>query len=87
MRELEVLEVYRPLQRSGPILVTNKSSERVSVGTFLVSLDDPERRVRVIAIDPPTRKSLANGRLAIVVTPDLGDALKAGARFKVVNSV
>jgi hypothetical protein len=79
-----VLEVYRTQHRRGPILVGEEPTVPVTVGTRLVLSEDPSQAVEVIAVDLPTDTSAAAGRLAIVVTPDLGDRLEPGATFEVV---
>jgi hypothetical protein len=80
-----VLEVFRPVQRRGPVLVGETPSVSIAVGTWLVSSVDSTQRLEVIAVDLPTSKSLAEGRLAIVVQPDLGDQLRSGAVFDIVH--
>jgi hypothetical protein len=80
-----VLEVFRPAQRSGPILVGKTPSVRITVGTRLIASDDPTQVLEVLAVDLPTTGSVANGQLAIVVKPDLGKALRPGALFQIVN--
>jgi hypothetical protein len=81
----QVLEVYRPRQRRGPVLVGTVSSGTVEVGSRLISSDDPDRVLEVIAVDMPTPRSQAEGRIAVVVLPDLGDYLRSGAAFKIVT--
>jgi hypothetical protein len=79
-----VLEVYRPAQRKGPILLGAVTAGTITVGSSLVSVEDATRVLRVIAVDMPTAKSQAEGRLALVVLPDLGDSLRPGALFDIV---
>lgn len=80
-----VLDVFRPTQRRGPILVGEAPSASISVGTRLVSADDPAHQMEVLAVDLPTATSLAKRRLAVVVSPDLGDVLAPGAAFEIVD--
>jgi hypothetical protein len=80
-----VLEVFRPAQRTGPILVGETPSVRITVGTRLVSSDDPTQLLEVLAVDLPTAESMAEGRLAVVVSPDLGDRLRPGAEFDILS--
>ncbi len=80
-----VIEVFRLAQRRGPILVGESPPVTMSVGTRLVSRDDPTQRVEVIAVDLPTPSSLAEGRLAVVVSRDLGDLMVAGAEFEIIT--
>lgn len=79
-----ILEVFRPTQRRGPILVGTTTSADITVGSRLISSDDPAGVLEVIAVDMPTSESLAEGRLAIVVQPDLGDQLRPGAVLTLV---
>jgi hypothetical protein len=81
----QVLEVYRPRQRRGPVLVGTVSSGTIAVGSRLISADNPDRVLEVIAVDMPTPRSQAEGRIAVVVLPDLGEYLRSGAIFKIVT--
>jgi len=79
-----VLEVFRPIERKGPILVGTAGSARIRLGTRLYLIGDPAHRwVEVLAVDMPTPTSIAKEQIAIVVHPDLGEALAAGARFDI----
>lgn len=80
-----VLEVFRPQQRKGPILVGQVPSVNITIGTRLVLADDTSQVVEVVGVDLPTPKSLREGRLAVVVQPDLGDQLRSGAIFHVID--
>jgi hypothetical protein len=80
----QVAEIYRPAERRGPILVGAVSSGTISVGSRLVSSVNSEQVLEVIAVDLPTAKSQAEGRLAVVVLPDLGDQLCPGAEYNIV---
>lgn len=80
-----VLEVFRPAQRKGPILVGKVASGTIAVGKCLVSADNPALILKVIAVDFSTLKSKAEGRLAVVVQPDPGDLLKPGSVFNIVD--
>jgi len=60
-------------------------SGAVKVGSRLVSSDNPDRVLEVIAVDMPTPKSLAEGRIAVVVLPDFGEYLRSGATFEIVT--
>jgi hypothetical protein len=51
----------------------------------LVSVDDPALILEVIAVDLPTPKSQAEGRIAIAVQPDPGDELRPGLTFNISN--
>jgi hypothetical protein len=57
----QVAEVYRPAERRGLILVGGVSSGTISVGSRLVSSGNCEQALEVIAVDPPTSKSQAEG--------------------------
>jgi hypothetical protein len=81
----QVLEVYRLRQRRGPLLVGIVPSGTVKVGNRLVSADNPDQVLEVIAVDMPTSRSQTEGRVAVVVLPDLGDYLRSGATFKIVT--
>lgn len=81
----QVLEVYRPRQRRGPVLVGTVSSGTVEVGNRLSSSDNPDQVLEVIAVEMPTPRSQAEGRIAVVVLPDLGEYLRSGATFKIVT--
>jgi hypothetical protein len=81
-----VLEVFRPAHRKGPLLVGNAPSAKVTVGTLLALADNPALVLEVIAIDFPTLKSQAEGKLAIVVRPDPGDELRPGLMFNILNT-
>jgi hypothetical protein len=81
-----VLEVFRPAHRKGPLLVGNALSAKITVGTLLASAENPALVLEVIAIDFPTSKSQAEGKLAIVVRPDPGDELRPGLIFDISNS-
>jgi hypothetical protein len=83
--DFRVLEVFRPPQRRGTVLVGELPAVDVSVGTKLVPLLDLKRRFEVIAVDFPTPTGIQERRLAIVVTPDAPDLLIPGALFRVVN--
>lgn len=80
-----VLEVFRPAQRKGPVLVGDVASGTITVGTRLVSAGDPALVLKVLAIDFPTLKSQAEGRLAVVVQPDPGDQLQPGLIFSIID--
>jgi hypothetical protein len=80
----QVLEVYRLQQRKGPVLVGIALSGTVEVGSRLVSPDNPNSVLEVIAVDMPTPSSQAAGRIAVVVLPDLGEYLRPGATFEIV---
>ena len=81
-----VLEVYRPAERRGPVLVGEMPDTRVTVGTRLVLSSDRSVGVEVLAVDLPTERSLAERRLAVVVTPDVGELLRPGATFEIFTS-
>lgn len=78
-----VREVFRPAYRKGPVIVGKAPSADVSVGTRLVSAENPEVILEVIAIDFPSPKSQAEGTLAIVVQPDPGDRLHPGMALNI----
>ena len=80
-----ILEVYRTPQRGGPILVGKTGCMEMRVGSHLVAVADPDDVVEVLAVDLPTAQSLAEGRLAVVVRPDLRDKLCAGAEFTIIS--
>jgi hypothetical protein len=81
-----IVEVYRPSQRRGPVLVGETPTGNITIGTRLVSCVDPARQTEVLAIDMPTRKTEAEGRLAMVVSPDLGDDFRPGATFEIIGA-
>lgn len=81
-----IAEVYRPPQRSGPILVGTSEAGQVTVGTRLALPDDPAQAVEVVAVDLPTVESEQAGRIAVVVAPDLGVLLSPGTELEIDNS-
>jgi hypothetical protein len=81
----QVLEVYRPRQRRGPVLVGTVPSGTVKVGSRLISPDNPGRVLEVIAVDMPTPRAQAEGRIAVVVLPDFGEYLRPGATFNIIT--
>jgi hypothetical protein len=77
-----VVDVFRPPHRLGPVLVGYLSGGEIAVGTRLAPAIDRSKQIEVVAIDfPPTE----DGRLAIVVTPDLAQFYVPGARFDVIE--
>jgi hypothetical protein len=79
----QVLEIFRPAQRKGPVVVGTAPSVGITVGTTLTSIADPAITLEVIAVDFPTPKFQAEGKLAVVVRPDPGDQLQPGLTFRV----
>ena len=81
-----VLEIFRTPQRTGPILIGAVPVVSVRPGSKLALRSDPSQVVDVVAVDMPTPKALAEGRVAIVVAPDLGDHLRAGVEFDILDA-
>lgn len=81
--EFRVIEVFRPKQRRGPILVGRFASAMIELGTELVSVTDPTKRFRIIAIDFHTPKAMGEEQLAVVVDRDSPGVLVGGARFRI----
>lgn len=81
-----VLDIFRTPHRTGPILIGTAPVVSVRPGSRLALHSDPSQVVDVVAVDIPTPKALAEGRLAIVVVPDLGDHLRAGVEFDILDS-
>lgn len=79
----QVLEVFRPAQRNGPVVVGKAPPVGITVGTTLTSVAHPAIVLEVIAVDFPTPKFQAEGKLAIVVRPDPGDQLQPGLTFRI----
>jgi hypothetical protein len=79
-----VLEVFRPRQRRGPVLVGTVPSGTLVVGSRLVSSDNPDHILEVIAVDMPAPRSQADGTIAVLVLPDLGECFRYGAAFEIV---
>lgn len=82
METFEVVNIFRPTQRAGPVLVGRATAE-IRVGTRLQQSGQPGNAVEVIAVDMPTGRSSARGEIAVVVSPDLGDGLVPGLVFEV----
>ena len=80
-----VLEVFRPTQRTGPILVGELSTGTVKVGARLVEVGQSAHAMKVVAVDMPTERSSSRGTLSVVITPDRGSALRAGLILEVFN--
>jgi hypothetical protein len=80
----QVLDVFRIAQRSGPILLGRLEGETISVGSRLVLSAGSAWEGRVVALEMPTPKSIAEGTEAVVVTPD-DEGLTPGVTLLVLD--
>lgn len=67
---IEVTEVFRIAARGGPVLIINAPETGISPGTVMASVNHPDLKVNVIAVDFPSQKLQDEGKIAVVVQPD-----------------
>jgi hypothetical protein len=79
----QILEVFRPTERSGPILMGRAHGAPIVVGSLLGDRAKPGWTTRVVAVEMPTGKSAAEGTVALV-TPD-DERLQAGVTLLLLD--
>ena len=80
----DVDEVLRLDSRPGPILVGRLTSGALGIDDRLVSTSDADASVRVLGLELHVSPNQPDRR-AVMVGPDLGVGLSAGASFWVVS--